>query len=206
MSCRSQDTFPRGELCLKLPLNGRRGASAAPAGRAISSHGVRGDARVSPLQPGSHPTQHPLWQSHFFVRASSGVSSVIGRASFCPFGDKVTCFCQLWELLVWGEKQNTRRLLFREEGRTPASEEHVEQEACSESSRLPSSPLNVSPVLWKTERSAYGNNQKRTREAPAPCALWPLAFLRLQEDRHQAEPEPPREKHCVDLVPDFSHL
>ena len=35
MSCPTQDTFPRGELWLKLPLNGRPGASAAPAGHAV---------------------------------------------------------------------------------------------------------------------------------------------------------------------------
>ncbi|XP_075603305.1 SUN domain-containing protein 3-like [Balearica regulorum gibbericeps] len=33
-----------------------------------------------------------------------------------------------------------------------------------------------------------------------------VSFVWLQEERHQAEPEPPREKHRVDLAPDFRHL
>ena len=101
MSCPTQDTFPRGELWLKLPLNGRPGASAAPAGHAVFPgqatlpQGVRGNVPLSPPKPGSHPTQHPLWQSHCFGQSSSGISSAIGQASSGSSGDKVACFCQL---------------------------------------------------------------------------------------------------------------
>ena len=57
-----------------------------------------------------------------------------------------------------GKKAKPKVPVVREEGRTPASEEHLEQPTCSESSTLPSSHLNTPTVLWNAERGAYGNN------------------------------------------------
>ena len=61
-------------------------------------------------------------------------------------------------VLCSGTKAKPKVPVVREEGRTPASEEHVEQPACSELSTLPSSHLNTPTVLWNAEGGAYGNN------------------------------------------------